>query len=71
MEALDAGDARPALQQRFVPPRPDGPLTAEKVCQAIGAVLPEGAILSDEAITSAADVAGAIPRGPQGTTGSP
>ncbi len=53
VEALDAGDARPALQAGFVPPRPDGPLTAEKVCQAVGAILPEGAIISDEAITSA------------------
>ena len=54
VEALDAADAEPALQTAFVPPRPGGPLTAEKVCQAIGATLPEGAILSDEAITSAA-----------------
>ena len=53
VEALDAADAKPALQTAFVPPRPEGPLTAEKVCQAIGATLPEGAILSDEAITSA------------------
>jgi acetolactate synthase-1/2/3 large subunit len=52
VEALDAADARPALQQRSIPPRPDGPLTAEKVCQAIGAILPEGAIISDETITS-------------------
>ena len=53
VEALDAADAEPALQTAFVPPRPEGPLAAEKVCQAIGATLPEGAILSDEAITSA------------------
>jgi acetolactate synthase I/II/III large subunit len=53
VQALDAADAEPALQTAFVPPRPGGPLTAEKVCQAIGATLPEGAILSDEAITSA------------------
>jgi acetolactate synthase I/II/III large subunit len=51
--ALDAGQAEPQLQTHSVPPRPDGPLTAEKVCQAIGAILPEGAIISDEAITSA------------------
>jgi acetolactate synthase I/II/III large subunit len=50
---LGAADAKPALQQRFVPPRPEGQLTAEKVCQAIGAILPEGAIVTDEAITSA------------------
>jgi acetolactate synthase I/II/III large subunit len=53
VEALDAAQAKPALQPSFVPPRPEGPLTAEKVCQAVGATLPEGAILSDEAITSA------------------
>jgi len=52
MEALDARDVVPALQSPGRPPRPDGPLTAEKVCQAIGAILPEGAIVSDEAITS-------------------
>ena len=64
MEALDAADARPALQQRSIPPRPDGPLTAEKVCQAIGAILPEGAIISDEAITSAMAL-------PSNTVGAP
>ena len=52
MEALDAGAAEPALQPWSRPPPPRGPLTAEKVCQAIGMILPEGAIVSDEAITS-------------------
>ena len=64
VEALDAADAKPALQTGLVPPRPEGPLTAEKVCQAIGAMLPEGAIISDEAITSAAAL-------PASTAGSP
>jgi acetolactate synthase-1/2/3 large subunit len=64
VEALDAADAKPALQTGFVPPPPDGPLTAAKVCQAIGAILPEGAILSDEAITSAAAL-------PANTAGAP
>jgi acetolactate synthase I/II/III large subunit len=64
VEALDAGDAQPALAPRTVPPRPVGSLTADKVCQAIGAILPEGAILSDEAITSA----GALPAS---TAGAP
>ncbi len=64
VEALDAADAKPRLQTAVVPPRPDGPLTAEKVCQAIGAILPEGAILSDEAITSAATL-------PARTAGAP
>jgi acetolactate synthase-1/2/3 large subunit len=57
VEALDAARAKPALQQHSVPPPPDGALTAEKVCQAIGSVLPEDAIISDEAITSAAALA--------------
>jgi acetolactate synthase-1/2/3 large subunit len=52
VDALDAADAQPALQPRSRPPRPDGSLTADKVCQAIGAILPEGAIISDETITS-------------------
>jgi acetolactate synthase-1/2/3 large subunit len=52
VDALDAGDAKPALQPRSIPPRPAGLLTAEKVCQAVGAILPEGAIISDETITS-------------------
>jgi acetolactate synthase-1/2/3 large subunit len=53
VDEVGAGDATPMLQTGFVPPRPEGPLTAAKVCQAIGATLPERAILSDEAITSA------------------
>jgi acetolactate synthase I/II/III large subunit len=53
VEALDAANAEPILQTAFVPSRPEGPLTAEKVCKAVGATLPQGAILSDEAITSA------------------
>jgi acetolactate synthase I/II/III large subunit len=62
VEALGAADAKPRLQTEFAPPRPAGPLTAEMTCQAIGATLPEGAILSDEAITSAA----ALPAATQG-----
>jgi len=64
VEALDAADATPTLQSELVPPRPSGPLTAEKVCQAVGATLPEGAILSDEALTSALAL-------PSSTAGSP
>ncbi len=41
------------------PERPAGELTAEKVCQAVAAVLPEGAILSEEAVTSGATLAAA------------
>jgi acetolactate synthase-1/2/3 large subunit len=62
--ALGAGDA-PELQQPSRPEPPAGALTAEKVCQAIGAVLPEDAIVSDESQTSGvmlgASTAGAPP----------
>lgn len=49
---LDAGDAQPALQPARRPDRPRGKLTAEKACKAIGHLLPEGAIIVDEAQTS-------------------
>jgi acetolactate synthase I/II/III large subunit len=64
VDALGAASAAPPLQPLSLPRRPEGPLTAEKVCQAIGAMLPEGAILSDEAITSAATL-------PANTAGAP
>ena len=50
--ALGAGQARAPLQAAARPDRPRGPLTAPKVCKAVGHLLPEGAILIDEAITS-------------------
>jgi acetolactate synthase-1/2/3 large subunit len=43
---------QPVLQEPTRPERPTGELTAEKACQAIGAILPERAIISDEAVTS-------------------
>jgi acetolactate synthase-1/2/3 large subunit len=52
VDALDAASAEPAVQQPSTPAQPAGPLTAEKVCEAIGMLLPEGAIVSDEAVTS-------------------
>jgi acetolactate synthase-1/2/3 large subunit len=54
VEALGAAEATPVLEPQSIPPRPSGPLTAEKACQAIGATLPQGAIISDEGITSVA-----------------
>ncbi|HEX8120635.1 MAG TPA: acetolactate synthase large subunit [Solirubrobacteraceae bacterium] len=57
VEALGAGDAAPVLREAERPGRPTGPLTADKVCQAIGAALPEGAIVSDEAQTSGVTLA--------------
>ncbi len=55
--ALDADGAAPPLQDASRPARPTGELTADSVCQAIGAVLPEGAIVSDEALTSGVTLA--------------
>lgn len=62
--AVDAQATNPVLQQLSRPPRPTGPLTADKVCQAIGAVLPEGAIISDESQTSGVTL-------PASTAGAP
>ncbi len=50
--ALGADTATPALQPAQRPSRPRGRLTAPKVCKAVGHLLPERAILIDEAITS-------------------
>ena len=50
--ALGATQAQPALQAAQRPGRPRGKLTAPKVCKAVGHLLPENAILVDEAITS-------------------
>ena len=53
VEAVGAGGASPALQEASRPVPPSGPLTAETVAEAVGAILPEGAIVSEEAVTSA------------------
>ena len=50
--ALGAQDAQPVLQPPWRPGRPRGRLTAEKVCKALGHLLPDNAIVVDEAITS-------------------
>ncbi len=52
VDALGAGSAQPAVAPLERPGRPRGRLTAEKVCKAVGHLLPERAILIDEAITS-------------------
>ena len=64
VEAVGAGNTAPAVQQLSRPARPTGQLTAEKVCQAVGAILPEGAIVSDEAVTSGLSL-------PASTAGAP
>ncbi len=52
VQRLGAEHATPALQAAERPGRPGGKLTAEKVCKAIGHLLPERAIIVDEAQTS-------------------
>lgn len=52
MQALGASHAEPVLQPEQRPACPRGRLTAEKVCKAVGHLLPDNAIIVDEAITS-------------------
>lgn len=52
VQALGAQDQVPVLQAPQRPARPRGRLTAEKVCKAVGHLLPENAIVVDEAQTS-------------------
>jgi acetolactate synthase I/II/III large subunit len=51
-EAVGGAGGQAELQPSSRPERPTGELTAEKACALIGALLPEGAIVSDEAVTS-------------------
>ena len=57
VSALDAEQVEPERQALSRPERASGPLTAESACQAIGAMLPEGAIVSDESVTSGVTLA--------------
>lgn len=56
--AVDAAPDAATLQAPARPALPTGPLTADAVCQAVGALLPEGAIVSDEGNTSGLFAAG-------------
>jgi acetolactate synthase-1/2/3 large subunit len=49
---MGANEAEPTLQGARRPVRPRGKLTAEKVCKAVGHLLPDNAIIVDESITS-------------------
>ena len=59
-----APGARPATQPASRPPIPDGELTAETAAAVIGALLPEGAIVCDEANTSGLWLPGATQGAP-------
>jgi acetolactate synthase-1/2/3 large subunit len=58
------GGADPTIQPAQRPERPSGELTGEAVANAVGALLPEGAIVSDEANTAGLWVAGATAGAP-------
>jgi len=53
-EAVGATAGAATIQQASRPERPSGPLDVESACRALGALLPEGAIVSDEGNTSGA-----------------
>jgi acetolactate synthase-1/2/3 large subunit len=50
--AVGAQKTQPKLQQENRPKLPSGKLNASNVCQAVGALMPENTIISDEAQTS-------------------
>jgi len=56
--AVGAEPGTETLQEPVRPELPTGELTADSVCRAIGALLPEGAIVSDEGNTSGLFAAG-------------
>ncbi len=63
-EAVGAASDAAVIQEPVVPDLPTGPLTAMGVCDALAALMPERAIISDEGNTSGLFAAGA-------TAGSP
>ena len=60
-----AAGVAPVTAPAARPPRPTGALTAEAVCLAVGAVLPEDAVVVDEAATSGIWAPGATAGGPR------
>ncbi|CAG0901981.1 unnamed protein product [Cyprideis torosa] len=65
VEAVGASETPPKIQEATRPKLPSGKLNAEKVMQAIGALLPENAIISDEAQTSGVKLASATQGAPK------
>ncbi len=63
-DALGADAPAPGTP-RGRPDRPSGPLTAESMAAAVGHLLPEGAIVVDESITSGLSVPAATAGGPR------
>ena len=65
LASVVAPAARPLLQPAQRPALPDGDLTAERAAAVLGALLPEGAIVSDEANTSGLWLPGATAGAPR------
>jgi acetolactate synthase-1/2/3 large subunit len=61
---LDVVSGTGPRQQAQTPARPNGPLTAQAVCEALATLLPEGAIVSDEGNTSGVFAPGATAGAP-------
>lgn len=63
-ELLEVNGRTAPRQAAATPAHPTGPLTAQAVCQALGALLPEDAIVSDEGNTSGLFAPGATAGAP-------
>jgi len=64
VDELGCGGVEPSRQPEGRPARPTGALTAQTVCEALGALLPEGAIVSDEGNTAGLFAPGATAGAP-------
>ena len=65
VEALGAGSTEPLVAPAIRPDLPTGALTAQSIASAVGALLPEGAIVSDEAQTGGLFISGATAGAPR------
>ncbi len=64
-DAIGAASTEPVLQPAGRPDRPTGPITGATIADAVGALLPEGAIVADEAQTGGLWAAGATAGAPR------
>ncbi len=65
VDAVGASGTDPVLQPAGRPVRPSGPITGSTIADALGALLPEGAIVADEAQTGGLWAAGATAGAPR------
>ena len=67
-DAIGAQDTRPFLQRAERPTRPTGAITIDGLAAAVGALMPENAIVVDESITSGRGMMAATKGAPRTTT---